>query len=65
MGTRGVIAHSGCADTFTGEKGKDHAIWMSREAGRVVSGEMRGKGESSVIVMFSNPHSHNSNNCKP
>lgn len=50
-GIRGVIANSGCANTFTGEKGKDDAISMSEEANRFIADEMGGAGESSVMVM--------------
>lgn len=50
-GIRGIIANSGCANTLTGIKGREDAVRMSREAGRLIDGEMGGEGESSVMVM--------------
>ncbi|APA10948.1 arginine biosynthesis bifunctional protein [Sclerotinia sclerotiorum 1980 UF-70] len=50
-GLRGVVANSWCANLLTGEKGLEDSRNMSREAGRIVSGEGTGQGEESVMVM--------------
>ena len=50
-GVRGIIANSGCANTSTGLKGREDALRMCREAGRLISAEMGGEGEPSVMVM--------------
>ncbi|KAH8900331.1 Arginine biosynthesis bifunctional protein ArgJ 2 beta chain [Thozetella sp. PMI_491] len=50
-GLRGVIANSGCGNTFTGEEGIQDAAAMGTEASRFVSsGESRGE-DPSVMIM--------------
>ena len=50
-GIQGIIANSGCANTLTGTKGREDAVRMSREAGRLISGRIGLGGGSSAMVM--------------
>lgn len=50
-GLRGVIANSGCGNTFTGKAGLEDAAAMSTEADKYVSGERDAGRDTSIMVM--------------